>query len=412
MSLGGETYIQQCASCHSRREPFADGNPLPGTPFHDAYRLTTLREGSYHADGQILDEVYVYGSFLQSKMYESGVTCANCHEPHTAQLRVEGNALCTQCHSLAGNSEFPSLSLKEYDDPSHHFHPADSDGAQCKNCHMIERDYMVVDGRRDHSFRIPRPDLWRTTRAPDACTDCHSDQSPAWAAEAIERWYPDSQNRGPHFGQVIAAGRNNLSGSAENLAELAEYSGLPGIARATALEMLHPVATPELAARLAPLLEDADPLVRAAAVGVQRAAPITEGPARLAALLADPVKTVRIAAAREFLSYQIARMPDRMTEDLNSAMGEWRQSLLAKADFPETHLVLGGIGLTTRRMQSALGAFGEAVILDPQLEQAWIMMIRIHAALGDREAALDTANRAIAANPDSIQLSLMRADLN
>ncbi len=411
MAAGGETYIQQCASCHARREPFADGNPLPGTPFHDAYRLTTLREGSYHADGQILDEVYVYGSFLQSRMYANGVTCANCHEPHRAGLRASGNGVCTQCHSPAGNPEFPTLTLKDYDDPSHHFHSADSDGAECKSCHMIERDYMGVDGRRDHSFRIPRPDLWRSTRAPDACTDCHTDQTPDWAAEAIERWYPDSDRRGPHFGEVIAQGRNDLAGSAQDLAALAEYTALPGIARATALEMLHTAATPELATRLAPLLEDPDALVRAAAVGVQRAAPITEGPSRLAGLLADPVKTVRIAAAREFLSYQIARMPDSMGQDLGTAMGEWRQSLMAKADFPETHLVIGGIGLTTRRMDSALGAFGEAVALDPQLEQAWIMMIRIHSALGNRQAAIDTADRAIAANPESIPLSLLRADL-
>ena len=130
--------------------------------------------------------------------------------------------------------------------------------------------------------------------------------------------------------------------------------------------------------------------MRAAAIGVQRAAPITEGPSRLAGMLADPVKAVRIAAAREFLSYQIASMPGPLSENLDSALGEWQQSLLAKTDFPETHMVLGGVGLTTRRMTYALGAFGEAVTLDPQLERAWIMMIRIHVALGDRPMVLQS----------------------
>jgi predicted CXXCH cytochrome family protein len=411
MRAGGETYIQQCASCHARREPFEDGNPMPGTEFHDAYRLSTLREGAYYADGQILDEVYVYGAFLQSRMYAKGVTCNNCHEPHTAELRDTGNGLCTQCHSGAGNPDFPTLSLKSYDDPSHHFHEAGSEGAQCKSCHMIERDYMVVDGRRDHSFRIPRPDLSLETRGPDACTDCHSDQTASWAATAIENWYPGSANRGPHYGQTLAAGRRDVSGSTDELATLAEYEALPGIARATALEMLTRAATPDLATRLAPLLEDSDPLVRAAAVGLQRGAPETERPARLAALLGDPVKTVRIAAAREFLSLRIARMPDRITRDLNGAMRDWQGSLLAKADFPETQVVLAGIGLTTRRMEAALQAFGEAVTLDPQLEQAWIMMIRIHDAMGNRDAALATADRAIEINPDSVELYLIRADL-
>ena len=411
VSAGGGTYIQQCASCHARREPFEDGNPLPGTPFHDAYRLSTLREGTYYADGQILDEVYVYGSFLQSKMYAKGVTCNNCHEPHTAELRDTGNGLCTQCHSEAGNSDFPTLALKSYDDPSHHFHETGNEGAQCKSCHMIERDYMVVDGRRDHSFRIPRPDLSSESQSPDACTDCHGDQTVAWAAAAIENWYPDSQNRGPHFGQTLAAGRRNVGGTMDELAALAEYDALPGIARATALEMLTRTATPELSKRLAPLLEDPDPMVRAAAVGLQRGAPETERLARLAALLVDPAKSVRIAAAREFLSLRIARMPNRIAQNLDGATRDWQASLLAKTDFPETQLVMAGIGLTTRRMEAALQAFGEAATLDPQLEQAWVMMIRIHSAMGDMDSARETADRALEFNPDSIELSLRRADL-
>ncbi len=411
MSQGGEVLVQQCASCHARREPFADGNPLPGTGFHDAYRLSTLREGTYHADGQILEEVYVYGSFLQSKMYAKGVTCSNCHEPHSAELRVEGNGLCTQCHSEAGNTDFPTLALKSYDDPSHHFHPTGSEGAQCKNCHMIERDYMVVDGRRDHSFRIPRPDLSIETRSPNACTDCHSDQTAAWAAKAVAEWYPDSANRGPHYGQTLAAGRRDVTGSADELAALAEYAALPGIARATALEMLSRVATPALAARLAPMLEDPDPMVRAAAVGLQRGAPEAERAAVLSTMLGDPAKTVRIAAAREFLGLRAIQLPGAISQALSAAMQDWQGSLLAKTDFPETQLVMAGIGLTTRRMDAALRAFGEAVSLDPQLEQGWVMIIRIHDALGNRDAAQEAANRAIEANPDSIQLSLLRAEL-
>lgn len=411
MSAGGEAYVQQCATCHSRREPFDDGNPLPGTPYHEAYRLSPLREGLYHADGQILDEVYVYGSFLQSKMYGKGVTCQNCHDPHTATLRVEGNGLCTQCHSEAGNTDFPTLSKKVYDDPSHHFHEVGSEGAQCKSCHMVERKYMVVDGRRDHSFRIPRPDLSIETRAPNACNDCHSDQTASWAAKSVEGWFPDSKNTGPHYGQIISAARSNLNANADQLAGLAEYTALPGIVRATALEMLSRGATPEFADRLEPLLRDPDPLVRAAAVGVQRGAPETQRPARLSGMLADPAKAVRIAAAREFLSLKIVRLPERISQDLNIAMNDWQGSLGAKMDFPETHIVLGGIGLTTRRMDAALKAFGEATELDPQLVQAWVMMIRIHAATGNAKAALATADRAIAANPDNVDLYLLRADL-
>lgn len=412
MSAGGETYLQQCATCHARREPFEDGNPLPGTPFHDSYRLSTLRDGTYHADGQILDEVYVYGSFLQSKMYALGVTCSNCHDPHTSKLRVEGNGLCTQCHSQAGNTDFPTLSLKDYDSPAHHFHAVGTQSAQCKSCHMIERDYMVVDGRRDHSFRIPRPDLFLQTLSPNACTDCHQEETPGWAANAIEMWYPDSQNRTPHYGEVIAQARNDLTGSTEALADLAEYTALPAIVRATALEMLIRAASPALATRLEHLLRDPDPMVRATATLLQRGASNTMKSERLAPMLVDPVKSVRIAAAREFLSILSTGAPGQVTEGLNGAMREWQTTLGNKADFPETQIVLAGIGLTTRRMDAALMAFGEATELDPQLTQAWVMMIRIHSALGNQAAARATADRALEINPDSVELNLLRSDLN
>ena len=182
-----EGTVQQCAGCHSRRDAFEAGSPLPGTPYHDAYNLSLLRPGLYRADGQIEDEVYVYGSFLQSKMYARGVGCLNCHEPHGAELRAEGNAVCTQCHSPAGNPDFPTLTPADYDSPEHHFHEPGTPGAQCKNCHMAERIYMGNDWRADHSFRIPRPDLDARTGAPDACTACHADREPAWAAAEIAR---------------------------------------------------------------------------------------------------------------------------------------------------------------------------------------------------------------------------------
>ena len=411
MSGGGESYLQQCASCHALREPFDDGNPLPGTAFHDAYRLNTLRPESYHADGQILAEVYVYGSFLQSKMYAEGVTCNNCHEPHSAELRTQDNGLCTQCHSEAGNAAFPTLQRKIYDDASHHFHEAGTEGAQCKSCHMIERNYMVVDGRRDHSFRIPRPDLSNETGSPNACTDCHSDRPAAWAAAAIERWYPNSFHRSLHYGQTFAAARSDRASTADDLMALAGYTELPGIVRASALDMLVPLSNPDMAAELEPLLKDKNPLVRAAAVPIQRGAPVSSRSVRLVPLLSDTSKLVRIAVAREFLAMPLPNMPERIAIDVTNAMQDWRASLEAKTDFPETQMVLGGIGLTTRRMDMALQAFGEAVELDPLLIQAWIMMIRIQTALGDRDGALQTVNNALEMNPQSVELNLLRADL-
>ena len=255
-----EAEIQQCATCHSRREPLGSASPLPGTPFHDAYRLALLRDGLYHPDGQIRGEVYVHGSFLQSRMYAKGVRCSNCHEPHSGKLKAAGNAVCTQCHSPSGNPDFPSAELADYDSIAHHFHEPGSEGAQCKNCHMIERVYMGIDGRRDHSFRIPRPDLSASLGTPNACTDCHVDQTAHWATAEVVTRFPESTRRGVHFATAFAtAWRGNRGAeTVDLLIRIASSESLPGIVRASALETLARYASPEIADQTETLLQDRD----------------------------------------------------------------------------------------------------------------------------------------------------------
>lgn len=394
-----QTEVQQCAGCHSRREPFGDGNPAPGTPFHDSYRLALLRDGLYHADGTILDEVYVYGSFLQSKMHSKGVRCSDCHESHSGALEVAGNAVCTQCHSPAANADFPSLKAKLYDDPSHHFHEVGSAGAQCASCHMIERTYMGIDGRRDHSFRIPRPDLSVTTGAPNTCTDCHTDKDAGWARDELAARFSNSEHGGAHFSEVFAAARRGTGGESDELLALARHDALAGIVRATALDLLRPMADGAIASQTAELLEDDDPLVRAAALPLQQGANESARLGYVISALQDPVKAVRIAAARQMLGLQIARMPERYAELVKNAMRDWQLSLRAKSDFPETHMVSGGTALSLRNFPAALQAFKEAVELDPQLVQAWSMIVRLQVSSGDMAGAQFSLQRALKANP-------------
>ncbi len=406
-----ETEIQQCAGCHSRREPFGDGNPLPGTAYHDAYRLSLLRQGLYHADGSIQDEVYVYGSFLQSKMYARGVRCSDCHDVHSAGLKAEGNAVCTQCHSAAGNDRFPTLRKATYDAPSHHFHQPGSDGAQCKSCHMIERVYMGVDPRRDHSFRIPRPDLASQANTPDACTDCHKNRDAAWAANQIAQRFPDSTHRGPHFSTLFEKARSNQANVSADLLAIAGNVTQAGIVRATALDLLSNGADEAVARRTAPLISDKDPLVRAAAVELQRAASPMDRVQRLLPALEDSLQTVRISAARTLLGTPIVQLPSRNNEALQKAQREWRVSLMEKADFPEIHLILGGTALVLRNPEAAEQAFREAVRQDPQLVDGWRMIIRIRAALGDRQGALKGVEDAMAVNPGSPVIQSLRNQL-
>ncbi len=369
-----ETEIQQCAGCHSRREAHGDGNPIPGTPYHDAYNLAVLRPGLYHPDGQISDEVYVYGSFLQSKMYAQGVSCMNCHEPHSAELKADGNGVCTQCHSPAGNPDFPTLKAKDYDTPAHHRHAEGTEGAQCTSCHMIERVYMGVDGRRDHSFRIPRPDLGL---GQDACTDCHQAEDQAWAAQQVEAWFPDSIHRRAHYGTAFQSALTGQAEGPDELLAIATDPEMAGIVRATAAYLLQSFGSEEVAVKTASLLSDPDPLVRANAAPLQRQATLPDQVQRLEPLLSDPLRNVRISAAKEFLNIPSQSLKPEQQALVGQGMAEWQGAISNRLDFPETHLVLGGMAVTFRNAPAAERAFREVVTLDPQRAEAWPMLVQL-----------------------------------
>lgn len=397
--------LNLCAGCHSRREPLGGGSPPPGEPFDDHYRLALLRDVLYFPDGQIRDEVYVYGSFLQSRMYAAGVQCTNCHDAHSYRLKAEGNALCTRCHNPQGNPAFPSLKKADYDTAKHHFHKQGSEGAACRNCHMPERNYMVVDGRRDHSFRVPRPDLSVKLGNPDSCTQCHRDKIPAWAAGELRQRFPRGRSGESHFGELFAALDNTPdSETVQQLIDLAKDRKKPAIVRASAVQRLAPMADAGLAEELSLLLDDRSAWVRAAAIALQRQLPRQRRIKALAPLLNDPMQSVRIEAAKASLDIPQGDVPENVRTSLQKAMGEMQLSLLAKADFPESQLVIGGVALTLRNLPAASSAFQRAVEMDPQLVQAWLMLARIQAVQGDHISIGHTLKAAIQANPDSIEL--------
>ncbi len=260
----------------------------PGKPFLDHYEPSLLAANLYHADGQILDEVYEYGSFLQSKMHANRVRCTDCHDPHSLKLKFTGNQLCTQCHVPA-----------KYDTPAHHHHPAGSTGSQCIECHMPSRLYMVIDTRRDHSFRVPRPDLSVELGTPNACNDCHTkpDETAQWAADAVRKWYGDKRPDDPHWAPAIAAARAATPGGAELLLDVFERKTTPAIVRATALDLLANYPTSRSIEVRRESLDDSEPIIRLAAV---RSLTAEAGPQLIADLAdrsSDSVAAVRVAAA-------------------------------------------------------------------------------------------------------------------
>ena len=348
-----EGQLATCGSCHSRRQLIGDQDE-PGH-FLDKHQIELLNPPLYHVDGQIRDEVYVMGSFLQSKMYQQGVVCSNCHEPHSLDLRAPGNAVCTQCHS-------PTV----FDNEKHHHHEPSGPGSQCVECHMPAQTYMVVDPRRDHSFRIPRPDLSDQLGTPNACTQCHKDQTNIWAADAMNEWSGQSgKNLPPHFGRYIAGGLSGASDAAEQLQNLARNDSAPGIARATALSMLMAQADPSSLQTAYISLGDADPFVRIGALRAFEALPPEQRVLEVFPLLEDPVKAVRLQATALLTSVPEQLLNTYQRRTLENGLEEYKAVLDMHAHTSEGQFNLGDFYVDRGRYQEGEQAYIRAVELNP-----------------------------------------------
>jgi tetratricopeptide (TPR) repeat protein len=375
--------VEGCAPCHSRRSRLTEEERLP-RPFLDHFSPVLLREGLYHANGQIQEEVYVYGSFLQSRMHQSGVRCSDCHEPHALALWAPGNALCVRCHGEHPDHRFPSLVSKRYDTPEHHFHPvdtADSSGTRCVACHMPARTYMVVDPRHDHSFRIPRPDLSARLGTPNTCNDCHADRTAQWAAEAVADWYGPERRQEPRFAQAFADGRRGAPEAGPALATLVADTGQPGIVRATALELLR-AQGPEAAAVSVAATRDRDPLVRAAAVGGLDSLPPQPRIEAAAPLLEDPLRLVRAEAARVLASLPAERLPPPQRRALEAGLAEYEKAQRVQADMPSAHLNLGVLRASMGDRDLAVRSYRKALQLDPGFLPARANLAHLYNQMG------------------------------
>jgi len=390
--------IDVCAPCHSRRQPMVPFH-VPGDPYHDDYQLSLLRPELYHVDGQILDEVYVVGSFMQSRMFEQGVTCNDCHDPHTTKIRREGDALCTECHDLEPPIDrFMTLQAKDYTSVDHHHHPVADPSARCVACHMPTQNYMVVDPRNDHSMRIPRPDLTEALGTIDACSRCHKDHPVQWSVEWCEKWYPHEPTT--HFGEVLARLRAGDPGALEATAALLAEPATAGIVRATIVDELRYDRWGPGGAELAlGALQDESPLVRAAAAGALEQLPDAARAPLLAPLLEDPTRLVRAAAARALVGPAEQGLDERTRPLFDAALEEYVAAQHANDDMPGAHLNLGFVASLRGDSGAAEAEYRTALSLDPDFLPAVFNLANLLAGQHRPEEAETILAAAVARHP-------------
>jgi len=395
--LTGGELVGLCAPCHARRSQFEDQG-VPGGELLDRYLPALLGPGQFHPDGQILDEDFEWHAFTQSKMYANGVRCADCHDVHSGKRYKEGNELCTRCHRA-----------DTYDGPAHHFHKKEwkgkpSAGVLCVSCHMPGQNFMVVHFRRDHSMRVPRPDLTAALGVPNACSaaGCHADRPLAWVQAKYDGWY--GKKRKPHYGTVLAAGRRQDPEAEKDLVELSQDPLRPAVARATAVDLLAEYSGPRALAAMERALADPEPLVRATAA--QRVAGDAGELARLLApLLRDPVRTVRAQAAARLAGPPASRLSEPERRAQAAALEEYVQAQKYMSDMPSGPYNLGNLSAAVGDVAEAERHYRRAIEIDGELFAAKANLATLLAGQGRLGEAEQLLRQARDARPRDASLS-------
>lgn len=394
--------IEVCAGCHARRQQFSSDATTLGRLF-DAFHPSTLDPGLYHADGQQHDEVFNYGSFVQSKMHAAGVTCSDCHNPHSGKLHKSGNAVCAQCHAA-----------EKFDSADHHHHAPDSAGGQCASCHMPTATFMGVDARHDHSMRIPRPDRSVLIGAPNACNKCHTDKPARWAQDAVKAWYPSSKPGFQDFAEAFDLADRRAPGAQSALFKVATENTASGIARASALARMASFPSPEAVIIAAKALAIDDPAVRTSAIAVIAGADPATRRAYLPTMLRDSSQLVRMSAARALVGEPEVGMSVDDRAAFSKALAEYVDGQLFNAERPESHANLGNLYRDQGKLNEARAAFLKALDLDRSFVGASVGLADIERLAGDERAAENVLRNGLAANLESgaiahaLGLSLIR----
>ena len=394
--------VDQCARCHMRREQYSTHFNFEGTMF-DHYFPQILEERLYHADGQMLDEVYVYGSFVQSKMYQNNVTCNNCHNSHSLKLKFKGNNLCAQCH-------LP----EKYDTPKHHFHEINTEGSQCINCHMPGKYYMGNDFRRDHSFRVPRPDLSLKYDTPNACTGCHEDKDDKWAWEEFQKKHGAVDSI--HFSDKLAPGITHQPNADIGLAELMNDKTQPEIARASAVKAISNYNSENLIEQYLALLNDESPLVRGTTLDVLSEINNNDYASYFLPLLEDSKRSVRIKAFYGLGGLTEMQIPEQYKDNYQKVKKEFFDYVNNNSDFVGGRIKKAIYFIKKGDLQKGIEGYESALEIDNTNNQVRLDLANLYYRNQNFLKAEETFTAVIAQEPEFgpvyYSLSLLYAELN
>jgi len=394
-----ENQLDACAGCHARRVKLTETMKAERR-FNSQFLIQNITNDFYHSDGQILEEDYVFGSFLQSKMYKKNVKCSDCHDPHSLELKRDGNLLCMECHD------------PEYNTSEHHFHALNTKESMCINCHMTGRTYMGNDFRRDHSFRVPRPDQSVLYNTPNACTGCHSEKSDQWAADWVVKWF-GSERALNYTDKLLMTLNEEISREEyEQLLNFISDYREPAIARSTVMEYLPPINSELEFTAVNKCLKDSSPIVRYNALAKMTDLPLEQRQSITLKHISDESKLVRIAAARLIVESSIEDYSNSDRASVRKARNELEEMLFANADFPLGRLQLGDYYFRQNLYFQAIEQYEMAIEMDSLLAITYPNLATVYNLVSKDDKALSTLDQLIIIAPENARAFYLRGLLN
>ncbi len=398
--------VLTCAQCHSRRTQISDNNHVANNAFGERYLLDLISSENYYSDGQVYNENFVYGSFSQSKMYQKGVVCSNCHNPHSAKLKLPVESLCLQCHQS-----------NTYAQKSHHQHSDSSTGAQCVNCHMPETTYMEIDARRDHGFHIPRPGLALQLGTPDTCLSCHNDKDSNWSLEKVNTWFPATEQRQEHkkekdFASVFSATTISLSSQqwqsvASELSRIAQTISYAPIIRASALAKMAQTSDTNTVIAIARALKNDNEYIRLGAIYALQGSGAQSMQAEKWRLL-SPLLTDKVLAVRTSAAFTLANLWQQLSAEQQKQLTPALNEYLISQDFNNersfAHSNKGIIFSYQGKLEDAINSFKQGISIEPNFAQTYINLSQMYRQSGQNQQTIAALNQGTKANPDDAQL--------
>tara|TARA_R110002124_G_scaffold287329_1_gene473062 strand:- start:2544 stop:4739 length:2196 start_codon:yes stop_codon:yes gene_type:complete len=382
-----------CAQCHSRHTQISDEDPVKSNEFGDRYMLSLLTPQLYYPDGQIYDENFVYGSFLQSEMHKNGVVCSNCHDPHSAKLTLPKEQVCLQCHQA-----------ETYQNSEHHHHQENSPGAQCINCHMPETIFMQIDGRRDHRWHIPRPAQSQQLGSPDVCLSCHQDKNSQWSEKITKQWHPQTEESNVKpFAPVFAAIEQGYSQASTALSQIAQSNDYAPIVRASALLRMNTLLDTNSLIAIARAVKSANTNIRLGAINGAENIAGAERWRIISPLLVDKALVVRTEATRVLMPLW-QRLSLKQKQTLQPALDEYLEVQAFNEDRGFSHNNKAYVFMSQGKLDYAETAFKEGIRIEPFFANTYLNLSELYRRQQKETAAISELKQGLKAIPDNGQL--------